>query len=398
MRSFLSKSLVFIIVTSLIIVCSSSCNKNKKSSEQTNTTKPQSAPVKIEAEAEAKTELETETVSEPKEPEKTEEPESNIAVTVNGVDITEEDVQKLIQPQLERMAQQNQQIPPALRQTLAKQMRQQALDRLIVVQLLDKKVKEANIVVTDEELNQHIQRIASSQKTPISIEQLQTIIENQGFTFEQWKNEVRKQLAQLKLFQSQYPETPNITEEDAKKYYDENPKEFATQEKVRASHILIKPKTADADTQPTPEEKATAKAKAEDLLKQIKEGADFAELAKANSDCPSSARGGDLNFFGKGQMVAPFEKAAFEMEVGQVSDIVETRFGYHIIKVTDRTPASTTSFEQAKAGIMQKLMQRKQAAMINKYIDSLKAEANIVYPPGKEPNQAASPMVLPQPK
>jgi peptidyl-prolyl cis-trans isomerase C len=397
MRSFLSKSIVLIIAVSFITVCSLSCNK--KLPEQADTTKPQPGQTKIEAEAETK--LETANVSEPKEPEKTEEPVSNIAVTVNGVDITEEQVQKLLQPQLARMAQQNQQIPPALKQTLEKQMRQQALERLIVTQLLDKKVEEANIVVTDEELTQHIQRIASSQRTPISVEQLKTIIENQGYTFEQWKDEVRKQLAQLKLFQSQSPEVPNITEEDAKKYYDENPKEFATQEKVRASHILITPKTADAadaNAQPTPEEKAKAKTKAEDLLKQIKDGADFAELAKANSDCPSSAKGGDLNFFGKGQMVAPFEKAAFEMEVGKVSDIVETRFGYHIIKVTDHRDASTTSFEQAKDGIVRKLMQRKQAGLINKYIDSIKAEANIVYPPGKEPKPAASPMMMPQPK
>jgi peptidyl-prolyl cis-trans isomerase C len=398
MRSFLSKSIVLITVVSFLTVCSSSCNK--KSSEQVDTTKPQPAPTKIETEAKAEpqTITETATVSEPKEPEKTEEPVSNIAVTVNGIDITEEQVQKLIQPQLDRMAQQNQQLPPAFKETFEKQMRQQAVERLIVMQLLDKKVKEANIVVTDEELNQHIQRIASTQKTPISVEQLKTIVESQGFTFDQWKEEVRKQLAQLKLFKSQSPGEINITDEDAQKYYDENPKEFATQEKVRASHILIKPQTADANTQPTEEEKATAKTKAEGLLKQIKDGGDFAELAKANSDCPSSARGGDLNFFGKGQMVAPFEKAAFAMEIGNVSDIVETRFGYHIIKVTDRTPASTTTFDQAKAGIIQKLIQRKQTGIINQYIASIKAEANIVYPPGKEPKPAASPMMVPQPR
>ncbi len=400
MRNFLTKSIVSIIAISFITICNLSCNK--KSSEQTDTAKPQPAPTKIEAEAEAtaepQTKLETATVSEPKELEKPVEPISNIAVTVDGIDITEEQVQKLLQPQLERMAQQNQKIPPALKQTIEKQIRQQALERLIVMLLLDKKIKEANIVITDEELNQQIQKIASTQQTPISVEQLKTIVENQGYTFDQWKNEVRKQLAQLQLFKSQSPENINITEEDAKKYYDENPKEFVTQEKLRASHILIKPKTADANAQPTPEEKATAKTKAEDLLKQIKNGADFAELAKANSDCSSSAMGGDLNFFGKGQMVAPFEKAAFAMEVGNVSDIVETRFGYHIIKLTDRRPASTTSFEQAKAGIIQKLIQRKRAGMINKYIDSIKAEANIVYPPGKEPKPAASPMMVPQPK
>ena len=105
-----------------------------------------------------------------------------------------------------------------------------------------------------------------------------------------------------------------------------------------------------------------------------------------------------MNFFGKGQMVPPFEQAAFAMETGKVSDIVETRFGYHIIKVTDRKEAGTTSFEQAKAGLIQQLAQKKQAEMTNKYIDSLKAAANIVYPPGKEPASAAPPMMAPQPR
>jgi peptidyl-prolyl cis-trans isomerase C len=391
MRSFLSKSTVLIITIVFLTVCSLSCSK--KSSEQADTPKPQSNPSEIENNAEIK--VETADVSEPKE---SEIPTSNIAVTVNGVDITDEQLQQFIQPQIQKMAQQYQKLPPALRQTLEKQMRQQALQQLIAMLLLEQKAKEANIVVTDDELNQQISRITSAQNPPMTIEQLKSVIEQQGYTFDRWKNEIRKQLTQLKLFKSQSFDNVQISEEDAKKYYDENPKEFETKEQIRASHILIKPEIAEGSTEATPEAKAKAKAKVEDLLKQIKDGADFAELAKANSDCPSSAGGGDLNFFGKGQMVPPFEKAAFALETGKVSDIVETRHGYHIIKVTDRKQASTTSFEQAKAGLIQRLKQKKQAGLINEYIDSLKAEANIVYPPGKEPKPAAPPMMVPQPK
>jgi peptidyl-prolyl cis-trans isomerase C len=97
-------------------------------------------------------------------------------------------------------------------------------------------------------------------------------------------------------------------------------------------------------------------------------------------------------------MVAPFEKAAFAMEIGKISDIVETRFGYHIIKVTDRKEASTKSFEEAKAGLIQQLSQKKQAELTQQYIDSLKAAANIVYPPGKEPKPTTQPMMVPQPR
>ena len=122
------------------------------------------------------------------------------------------------------------------------------------------------------------------------------------------------------------------------------------------------------------------------MLEQIKAGADFAELARANSTCGSASAGGDLDFFGRGQMVPIFEKVAFELEVGKVSDIVETQFGYHIIKATDHKDAGTISFEQAKNDIIQKLTQEKKNELAQEYINSLKAEANIVYPPGKDPS------------
>ena len=395
MRSFFFNSKVLIIVVVLFAVCGLSCKQ--KSSGQAETNIPQPAQPKIEAETK------TEAIA-PTEPEATtnlteltapEEPTNPIAVTVNGVNITEVEVQKIVKPQLEKMAQQNKQLPPAFAQAFEKQIKQQILDKMIVIQLLDEKVKESNIVITDEEVNTQIQQIASAQKPPLSLEKLQSIVESQGFAFDDWKNEIRKQLGQQKLFKTQFPESVNITEEDAKKHYDENPTQFETKEQVRASHILITPKADAADPN---QEKARAKAKAEDLLKQIKEGADFAALAKDNSDCPSAAKGGDLSFFGRGQMVPPFDKVAFAMETGKISDLVETRFGYHIIKVTERKEAGTTSFEQTKAGLIQQLAQKKQAEMTQKYIDSLKAAANIVYPPGKEPTSSAPPMMAPQPR
>lgn len=101
---------------------------------------------------------------------------------------------------------------------------------------------------------------------------------------------------------------------------------------VRASHILLMYKGSARSS--ATRSKDEAKQQIDALKQQIDGGADFGELAKANSDCPSSAKGGDLGQFGKGQMVKPFEDAAFGMEVGQVSDVVETDFGYHIIKRT----------------------------------------------------------------
>jgi peptidyl-prolyl cis-trans isomerase C len=396
MRSFSSNSKVLIIVVVLFAVCGLSCKQ--KPSEQADTNIPEPAQTKIETETKTETKTEPETSTNLIELTAPEKPADSVAVTVNGVDITEAEVKKVVQPQLARMAQQNKQLPPAFAQAFEKQIRQQVLDKMIVMKLLDEKVKETNIVVTDEEVTTQIQQIASAQKPPKTVEELKKIVASQGFVFDDWKNELRKQLGKQKLFKSQFPDSVNITEEDAKKHYDENPTQFESKEQVRASHILITPKKEEGSTEATPEEKAKAKVKAEDLLKQIKEGADFAALAKANSDCPSAAKGGDLNFFGPGQMVPPFDKAAFAMEKGKISDLVETRFGYHIIKVTDRKEAGTKSFEQAKAGLILQLTQKKRAEMTQKYVDSLKDAAKIVYPPGKEPTPAAPPMMAPQPR
>ncbi len=313
----------------------------------------------------------------------------SIAVTVNGVNIKESQIQTELEPQIQKMAAQ---LPPAFVEQYKKQLRQQVLEKMIVEQLLDEKVKAAKIVITDEEAIEQIKEMASQQQPPLSMEDFKALIEAYGQSFDDVKNRIRKGLAYQKLMEAQWAGKLNIKDEDVKKYYVENKSQFETPELVRASHILITPKTNDPNTDPN-QAKAAALAKAQDLLKQIKDGADFAELAKANSDCPSSQQGGDLNFFGKNQMVPAFEKAAFELKPGQVSDTVETKFGYHIIKVTDHKNPNVATFEQAKDDIIKLLTQTKKAEYAEEYVNSLKADAKIVYPPGKEP-QAPTPPVM----
>ena len=308
----------------------------------------------------------------------------SLAVTVNGVDINESQVEAQLKPQLQKMGAQ-------LPEQYKKQLRGQVLEKMIIEQLLDEKVKAAKIVVTDEETIERIKEIASQQQPPLSMEDFKALIEAYGQSFDDVKLRVQRGLAYQKLMEAQWAGKINVTEDDAKKYYSENAKQL---EQVRASHILIKPRTTDPNADPN-QAKAAAKAKAQDLLKQIKDGADFTELAKTNSDCPSSKQGGDLNFFGRGQMVPAFEEAAFALKTGQVSDIVETQFGYHIIKVTDR---KNDTFEKAKDDIMKLLTQPKQAELAEEYIKSLKADAKIIYPAGKEPNAPASPAITAPPR
>jgi len=300
-----------------------------------------------------------------------------VVATVNGIAITEGQIEARIKPQLERLS--GQQMPEQFIEQYKKQIRKNAIDGIIIEQMLDEKVKENNITVTEEEANKHLEEMAAQQK--LTTDDLKALIEASGQNFEAVKKQILKGLGYQKLMEKQWAGQIAVTEDEAKKYYDEHPEMFTVQAQVRASHILIKP---DASVTDPNKAKAAAKAKAEELLGQIKNGADIAELAKANSACPSSAKGGDLGWFQKGQMVKPFEDAAFALKVGQTSDIVETQFGYHIIKVTDHKEASVTPFEQAKDSLIKGLMQKKQGEFATKYVTSLKSAATITYAPGQE--------------
>jgi peptidyl-prolyl cis-trans isomerase D len=152
---------------------------------------------------------------------------------------------------------------------------------------------------------------------------------------------------------------------DVERYYQQNLETFSTPEQVRASHILLKTEGKD---------EAPVKVKAEALLKQVKSGADFAELAKANSEDSSAAQGGDLDYFGRGRMVKEFEDVAFSLAPGAVSDLVKTQFGYHIIKVVDKKAASTRSLADVRAQISDQLAYERAQAQAGDLANTLAKE------------------------
>ncbi len=355
-----------------------SCKPKETAGPDAN--KPAPAPDKVNVEP-VKTDVEP-------VPTTTKSPDA-VLVTVNGAEITQKQLDDLIKPHLERLIKQAANLPPAFLEQQKTLYRQQALQEMISMELLNEKVKIAGIVVTEQDITDEIMKVASRQKPPATFDQFKAKMETYGYDFEQLKTQIRTVLGQQKLMAKEFPDEASFTEADAKAYYEKNKAKYDIPEQTRASHILIKTDLTDPNSDPN-QVKALARAKAEDLLKQINEGADFAALAKAHSQDPSSApRGGDLSFFGRGKMVPPFDKAAFELKVGKVSNIVETQYGFHIIKVTDRKEASTTSFEEAKAGIMAEQGQRKLRDLAVKYVEKLKTGAKIVYAPGMEPKPAA---------
>jgi peptidyl-prolyl cis-trans isomerase C len=166
-----------------------------------------------------------------------------------------------------------------------------------------------------------------------------------------------------------------VSEAEIKAYYDGNKAQFAMPPMVRASHILIPLLPGD-----TPEQKAEKRKEIAGLLDQIKGGSDFAELARAHSTCASKERGGDLGYFGKGEMVKPFEEAAFALKKDEVSGVVETEFGLHIIKLTDTREGREVPFDEAKENIGELLKSQKKQTAVDNYVKSLREKTKIAYP------------------
>ena len=164
-----------------------------------------------------------------------------------------------------------------------------------------------------------------------------------------------------------------LTDADVQQFYDKNPDKFTQPEQVRASHILV---TVDAKA--SEGERAKAKQKIEGLLQQARSGADFAKLAQEQSACPSSKQGGDLGYFGKGQMVKPFEDAAWALKPGEISGVVETQFGYHIIKLSEKRPASKLPLDaEMKARVSDSLKRAKVSEAVTAVLEDAKKKAKI---------------------
>jgi peptidyl-prolyl cis-trans isomerase C len=305
---------------------------------------------------------------------------NEVAATINGTDIKEGEIQKIIAPEIDRIkeAPGASALPEETISTYVQQIRQDVLQQLIIENLLDQKVKDANIVVTSAEAEEVLKKQLA--ENSVSMEDFKKTLETRKADYNQLLNDIKKDQSYRKLVDAQLEGKINITEEQAKKFYDENPKAFDVPEQVRASHILVI-----CDSNEPNDVKQKAKTKIEDLLRQVKEGADFAALAKANSDDKGSAvQGGDLDYFTKGQMVEPFETAAFKLETGKVSDVVETDYGYHIIKVTDHKKAETKSFDDTKKDIIELLTNRQKSDYVNTYVETLLKDAKITFPKGKE--------------
>jgi peptidyl-prolyl cis-trans isomerase C len=197
-------------------------------------------------------------------------------------------------------------------------------------------------------------------------------VKKNNLTVEKVKANLKKNIMIRNYVDNEILAKIEVSEDDMKKHYDENKENYEAAEQVKASHILIK-----VEENFTQEQKDEAMEKIKKVQERLKAGEDFAEVAKEVSEGPSGSRGGDLGFFGKGQMVKPFETAAFTLKKDELSDIVETQFGYHIIKASGRKAGESKPFEAVKASIEENLKREVFQQNMTKIVEDSKAKATI---------------------
>ncbi len=292
--------------------------------------------------------------------------EQDVAAKVDGVPIMVSEVRAIFD---QRFAPYRDQIPPEQLDSFWQAQIPVMLEMAIGQHLIQREIEQRGISVSDAEIEAKLAEFKEQIPPGQSIEQLT------GQTSEEIRHAVRDMLMYENLLAAYDLTVAEPSEEALQAYYDENIDEFQMPATVQARHILLSVDETDDD-----EARAAKRAELENIRTQLtEEDADFAALAEAHSDCPSRQRGGDLGAFGRGQMVPPFEDAAFSQEPGVVGDIVETDFGYHIIQVIEAEAARQAPMEEVRDHISGRLQEQAHRKHQESLLKKLRGDAEIQY-------------------
>lgn len=256
-----------------------------------------------------------------------------------------------------------------------REIRNTALDTLIDELLIKQQVREHKVSVEAEEVQKQIGQLMKDNN--LSEKQFEEALKMEGKSIEDLKKDIHRQMERSRLIDLQMRTNPElrsqiqVREKEIEDYYQLH---YSTMEKVRASHILfILPPGSG------PEQEREVRARAQKVLDQLRQGAPFDLMAKQHSDDPSSALGGDLGWFRRGDMVESFEKVAFGLKKGQLSDLVKTKFGIHIILLTDRSSEGPPNMAGVRDEIRSRLHREKFQRAMQGWLDDLRRRSFIDY-------------------
>ena len=303
---------------------------------------------------------------------------AKVMITIGDKKLTEGELVKQADEGYQQVASM---VPPEQQDNYHSQMRAQAAQSFIVTTLLENEAAKRNITVTDADVEKATADIVKRLPADMTLEK---VLDMENMTPDSFKERLKKDLKIKKLFDEEMDKTGSVSDAEIAAFYDKQKSAFEVPEQVTARHILVK-----VDEKDDAAAKAAKKAKIDDLRKQLEGGADFATLAKANSDCPSAKDGGLLPKFGRGQMVPAFEEAAFTQPTNTIGPVIETQFGYHIVQVVDKTTGRVRPLDEVKGQIVDYLKMMKSKKVIPPFIDKLRGESKVVVDPALDQEMKA---------
>jgi peptidyl-prolyl cis-trans isomerase SurA len=292
-------------------------------------------------------------------------PLTTIVAVVNEEIITSWEVEQALKP-LVRDAEKK----GPLSDTARRELRTTVISGLIDKKLAEQKIKELNIKVGDDELRQAIEDV--KKQNNLTQEALMMALAGQGLTFEQYRSQMRDQLERLRLVSQEVKAKIQVGDQEVRDYYEANRPLFTEEESFRARHIFIKvpPKASQAELD-------ALTARVEAIRKETQPPADFAAVAAKYTEDATAKDGGSLGVFKKGDMQGEFVQLLERLKPGEVSGIIKTPSGFHIIKLEERVPGKAKSFESVKAEIEERLYKKKSDERFNQWLGEMKKEATI---------------------
>lgn len=291
-----------------------------------------------------------------------------IAAVVNNDIIAQSEVEVRAAPELSKLPNERDALKRhALRQDILKQ----ALESLISEKLLERELQDLQMEVSEAEVNAAIDDVKKQNR--IEDAQFETVLKSEGYTLSGYKEFMKKHLSKMKLINLKVRSRVKVSDEDVKSEYAKYVRNESNEFEVRARHILVP-----LDAKATEAEVDKARQKAEALREEAsKPGVDFAALAKAKSGGPSASEGGDLGFFRRGVMVAEFDKAAFTLPIGAISEPIRTKFGWHVLKVEERRALPPQPLEEVKEALREKIARTQLESYTEQYLLELRRSGTV---------------------
>ena len=294
--------------------------------------------------------------------------DAGIAVEVDGVKLMKAQLNSEVQQKLTQL---KGQIPPESLEKAKAEIRKGLVDEFVMRTLLNKEVDAKKVTAGEKEIAEVLDGMKAQLPAGKTMDDL---MKKNGIDMARMREEIGMNIKINKLVTQELGGKGKVTDKEISDFYQKNREKFMKPESVHARHLLVAKVPEDTD-----KTKVDKMAKAEELRKKLLAGADFADLAAKNSDCPSKQNGGDLGTFTRGQMVKPFEDAAFSQQKNAIGPVVETDFGFHIIQVLEHQTAEVLKLDgETKKQISAFLERQKQQGAFDGMVKRLKAKANIL--------------------